>query len=224
MLPQRFPGFGSSSSRTAPSTRTFRERRSRGPAGEDQQGRYNHRPDRSRTAFSGQSKWKRDIPFPMPAAAGSDRFSRDSAPHQSKSVAPPFPSPRTAARTGRVTHDPPVLTENVRFTSEELFDDGRNFESDVSISGYARESLRESKGRRLKIGHKERGSLKRAFWDDGLPSRNHDRDTPATQISKPKGKLKTLNKTQVEVFIPSTVSVGNLARILKVPLGGPHFV
>jgi hypothetical protein len=158
----------------------------------------------------------------MPAAR-SDRFSRDSAPYQSKSVTHPFPSPRTAAPSGRATHDSPLRTEKVRFTSGEQFDDGQTFESDVSISGYG---LREGKGRRLKIGQ-ERGSFRRAFWDDDQPSRNRDHDTLAkthAQVSKPKGKLKTLNKTQVEVFIPSTVSVGNLARILKVPLGGPHFV
>ena len=165
----------------------------------------------------------------MPPAR-SDRFSpRDSAPHQSKSAARPFPSPSTAARSRRAPPHLPIHTEKVRSISEEQFDDEGTLESEVPFIDYTREPgpLRESKARRFKIDHKERGSLRRTFRDDVLPSRNRSHDTPAkanAQNPKPTNKLKALKKTpKAEVFIPSIVSVGNLARILGVPLGRLHF-
>lgn len=161
----------------------------------------------------------------MPPTGSGRSFPRDSAPHRSKFSAHPTPSPSNAARSGRGTHDPALPAEK-DFTSEEWPVNVGTFESDVS-SDYARMTLREGKERRSKIAHKERGSFARAFRDDGLPSRNRNREAPAKthpQNSKPKGKLKALKGTQVEVFIPSVASVGNLARILGVPLGRPLFV
>jgi len=96
------------------------------------------------------------------------------------------------------------------------------FEGEISYSDHALEVLKESRARRSKVAHKERGSLKRTFRDDDLPSRSRNRDTPTkvlVQNSKPKSKPRTLNETKVEVFIPSIVSVGNLSRILGVSLG-----
>lgn len=226
-FPQRFSDPGSSSpSRTSPYT--FRERRTRGPADDVPEGRRNHRSESLRTAFSSHTKWKRPIPFPMPPtrSEGHPRsFPRDPAPHLSKSADRPFPSTRTssAARSSRVTHEPVRHTESVRSNSEEQIVEKENLEDEISFFNYAREGLSESKPRRSKITHKERGSLLRAFRDNGLTPRNRNRDAPAkahAQNSKPKSKPKALNKSKVEVFIPSIVSVGNLARILGVSLGG----
>ena len=162
----------------------------------------------------------------MPAAR-SERFSPRDSPHRSNSAVHPFPSRSAGARSRPATHDPALHAEKFRSTSEEQLDDEGTFESDVSPPDYARGVLRDSKTRRVKVSHKERGSLRRAFRDDDLPSRNRNRDTPAkphAHTSKQKIKLKAQNRTRVEVFIPSTVSVGNLARILGVSLGRPHFV
>ena len=167
----------------------------------------------------------------MPAARSERFFPRDSALHQSRSTARPFlPSPSTPARATRVVPDLPLHAEKARSILEEQFDDEGFFEREVPFSDLAREPgpLRESKARRSKVDHKERGSLRRAFRDDGLASRNRSHDTPAkphAQNSKSKNKLRAANRApQVEVFIPSTVSVGNLARILGVKLSPPHFL
>lgn len=218
-FPQRFSDSGSSpSSRSFPST--FREGRTRDQAGEGREGRHKNREEFLRTEPRGKTRWKRPIPFPMPA--GSERSSRrDSAPHQSHSV-PTFPLRSAAGHSRQATHEPGIHAEAVPPPSEEQSDDEVTFESEVPCSDYAREALKESRARRLKIAHKEHGSLKRAFRDYGLPSRNRNRDTPArthAQNPKPKSKRKVLDKTKVDVFIPSIVSVGNLARILGVSLG-----
>jgi translation initiation factor IF-2 len=228
-FPQRFSDSGSSpSSRTFPST--SREGRTRDPAGEGREGRHKYRQDFLRTAprgQTGQTKWKRPIPFPMPAA-GSDRSSpRDSALHRSRSAAPTFPLRNAAARSRRETHEPGFHAEKVRSLPKERPDDEGTFESEIPISDFAREALKDSRARRLKLAYKEHGSLKRAFRDDELPSRNRNRDTPAkthAQNPKPKSNRKALNKAKVDVFIPSTVSVGNLARILGVSLGAPDSI
>lgn len=160
--------------------------------------------------------------------SGSERFSRrDSAPHQSHSVTRNFPLRSAAARSRPVTHEPGFLSEKVLSPLEEQSDAEGTFESDIPCSDYAREALKDSRARRLKLAYKEHGSLRKSFRDDGLPFRNRNRDTPAkthAQNPKPKSKWKAINKTKVDVFIPSTVSVGNLARILGVSLGVPHFI
>lgn len=175
----------------------------------------------------GQTKSKRPIPFPIPAT-GSERSSpRDSALHQPHSAAPAFPLRSAAAPSTRTDHDPGLHAEKVRPLLDEQPDDEGTFESEVPCSDYAREALKDSRARRLKIAHKEHGSLRRAFRDDELLSRNRHRDTPAKTHAhkpKPKSNWKALKKTKVDVFIPSIVSVGNLARILGVTLGAPHFV
>jgi translation initiation factor IF-2 len=159
---------------------------------------------------------------------GSERSSRrDSTLHRPHSAAPTFPLRSAAARSGRATHEPGLHAEQVLPPSEERSDDEGTFESEVPCSDYAREALKDSRARRLKIARKEHGSLKRVFRDDELLSRNRNRDTPAkthAQNPKPKSKRKALDKTKVDVFIPSIVSVGNLARILGVSLGAPHFI
>ena len=164
----------------------------------------------------------------MPTTGSERPSSRDSAPHRSRLAAPTFPLRSAAARSRRVTHEPDLHAEKVLSPSEERPDDEGTFESEVPCSDYAHETLKDSRARRLKIAHKEHGSLGRVFGDDELPSRNRNRNTPAkthAHNSKSKStKRKALNKTRVDVFIPSIVSVGNLARILGVSLGAPYLV
>jgi len=163
----------------------------------------------------------------MPATR-SNRFPpRDSAPHPSNSAARPFPSSSAAVRLRRATHETAPHAEKVNPIWEGEFDNEGTFESEVPCSDYDHEALKHNKVRRLKIVHKERGSFRRAFRDDELPSRNRNRDTPAkthAQNQKSERKLKRLNEARVEVFIPGIVSVGNLARILGVSLSEPYFI
>ncbi|KAF8478291.1 hypothetical protein F5888DRAFT_1814061 [Russula emetica] len=153
-------------------------------------------------------KWEHPEAFPQ-------RFSDSGSSPSSRT----FPS---TSREGR-TRDPVGLhAEEVRPLLEERPDDEGTFESEVPCSDYAREALKDSRARRLKITHKEHGSLRRALRDDELPSRNRNRVTHVkthTHNPKPKSKQKALKGTKVDVFIPSTVSVGNLARILGVSIG-----
>ncbi|KAF8498053.1 hypothetical protein F5888DRAFT_1906373, partial [Russula emetica] len=220
-FPQLFSDSGlSPSSRTFPST--FREGRTRDSVGEGRKGRHKHRQEFLETVPRGQTKWRRPTPFPMPATE-SKRFSpRDSALHRPHSAAPAFPLRSTAACSKRMTHEPGLHTEEVRPLLEERPDDEGTFESEVPCSDYAREALKDSRARRLKIMHKEHGSLRQALRDDELPSRNCNHVTHVkthTHNPKPKSKQKALKGTKVDVFIPSTVSVGNLARILGVSIG-----
>ena len=158
--------------------------------------------------------------------AGSKRpphsLPRDTPPHLSNSVIHPFPSPSTAARPRRATRELKRYVENGRSAPEEDLAEEAPFEGEISYSDPAREVLKESRARRSKVTYKERGSLRRAFRDDELRSRSRNHDTPTkvlVQNSKPKSKLRAVNETKVEVFIPSIVSVGNLSRILGVSLG-----
>jgi hypothetical protein len=163
----------------------------------------------------------------MPATGFQRSSQRDPAPDQSHSAAPTFPLRSAAARSRIANHEPGLHAEKVLSPLEERSDDEGTFENEVPCSDYAHEALKESRARRLKVAHKEHRSLKRAFRDDELPFRNRNRDTPAkthAQNPKPKNKWKALNKTKIDVFIPSIVSVGNLARILGVSLGAPHSV
>jgi len=164
----------------------------------------------------------------FPPAPGSKRpprsLPRDFAPHLSNSAAHPFPSPSTAVRPRQARHEINRHVETVR--SAECTEDGTFDDSEVSYSDHARELLKDSKARRSRVAHKERGSLRRAFRDGDLPSRNRHHDAPIkviTQNSKPKSKPRALRETKVEVFIPSIVSVGNLSRILGVSLGTSAF-
>jgi len=179
--------------------------------------------------FPNHTKWKKPVPFPMfPAGKRPPRsLPRDSTPRLSNSAVHPFPSPSTAVRPRQARHELNRHAETVRSGSEEECTEEGTFEdSEGSYSDHARELLKEGKARRSRVVHKERGSLRRAFRDDDLPSRNRNRDASTkvlTQNSKPKNKPRALNQTKVEVFIPSIVSVGNLSRILGVSLGTPGF-
>ena len=167
--------------------------------------------------------------FPPGSKRPPRSLPRDLAPHLSNSAAHPFPSPRTAVRPipRQASHELNRHVETVRSTpGEECTGAGTFDDSEVSYSDHGRELLKEGKARRSRVAHKERGSLRRAFRDDDLPSRNRHRDAPAkviTQNSKPKSRPRVLRETKVEVFIPSIVSVGNLSRILGVSLGTSAF-
>jgi hypothetical protein len=220
---QHFSDVGSSPpSRT--SAPAFRDRRARGPARDDSESRHDHRPKYSRTSPD-QTTWKRPPPFPM-LPAGSNRpprsLPRDTPPHIYNSVIHPVPSPSTAARPRRATREPKRYVENVRSVPEKVLAEETPFEGEIPYPDHAFEVLKESRARRSKVAHKERGSLRRTFRDDGPSSLSRKRDRPTkvpVQNSKPKGKPRALNETKVEVFIPSIVSVGNLSRILRVSLG-----
>ena len=215
---QRLSDVGSSQPSRTP-TSAFKDRRTRDPAGDDSERRHNYLPGHSRSTHT---KWKRPIPFPVPPAGSkwpSRALPRDRPPDLSDSAARAFPSPSTAAHPRRATREP---TRHVRSTSEEEFAGEETFENEVSNSNLAREGLNESKARRSRITHKERGSLRRAFRVDDPPLRHRNHDTPTKVLArnpKPKSKPRALNKTKVEVSIPSVVSVGNLSRILGVSLG-----
>ena len=178
--------------------------------------------------FPNHTKWKKPVPFPM-FPSGSKRsprsLPRDPAPHLSNSASHPIPSPSTAVRPRRTSRELNRHVETVRSPSaEECTEEGTLDDGEDSYSDHARDLL---KARRSRVAHKERGSLRRAFRDDDLPSRNRNRDAPTkvlTQNSRPKSKPRALNQTKVEVFIPSIVSVGNLSRILGVSLGMPGFL
>ena len=223
--PQGFLSDVGSSRPSRTSAPAFRDRRARGPARDGSESRHDHRPKYSGMTSPNETKWKRPPPFPM-LPAGSKRpprsHPRDTPPHISKSVIYPTPSPSTAARPGRATREPNRYVESGRSALTEDLVEEAPFEGEISYSDHALEVLKESRARRSKVAHKERGSLKRTFRDDDLPSRSRNRDTPTkvlVQNSKPKSKPRTLNETKVEVFIPSIVSVGNLSRILGVSLG-----
>jgi hypothetical protein len=179
-----------------------------------------------------QTKWKRPPPFPV-LPTGPKRpprsLARDPTPNLSNSVTRPIPSsPSTAARPrSRPAHELNRYAESGRSASEEDFVEEVTFENEASYSDHAREVLKESRARRSKVTHKERGSLRRAFRDDGPPSRSRNRDAPTkvlAQNSKLKSKPRPRNETKVEVFIPSIVSVGNLSRILGVSLGTQYVI
>jgi hypothetical protein len=186
------------------------------------------RPEFLRKPSSGHTKWKRPIPFPMPPAgseAAPRSSSRDPILRPSNSAARTFSPPNTAARTRRGT-EPARLVESACAVPEETFIEEGDFESEVPYSDYSHEEIRNNRSKRSRIAHKERGSLRRTYRDDE-PPQNRNSDTPLkshAQIVKPKGKLKVLNETKREVFIPGIVSVGNLARILGVSLGKPRII
>ncbi|KAF8493776.1 hypothetical protein F5888DRAFT_1908607 [Russula emetica] len=169
-----------------------------------------------------KTKWRRPTPFPMPATEFERSSLHNSALHWPHSAAPAFPLRSAAVHSKRTTHEPGLHAEEVHPLLEERPDDEGTFESEVPCSDYAREALKDSRARRLKITHKEHGSLRRALRDDELPSRNRNCVTHVkthTHNPKPKSKQKALKGTKVDVFIPSTMSVGNLARILGVSIG-----
>ena len=80
--------------------------------------------------------------------------------------------------------------------------------------------------RNAKLAYKERGSLVHTHRSDvTLPIHHrHHQEQPSFSPKPKKNASVVEKKVKVDVFIPSTVSVGTLARLLKVSLSGYFFL
>jgi hypothetical protein len=155
-------------------------------------------------------------------------ISRDPAPHLANNLAA-----RSRSHPRNVTHpridprDHSLRTEATPAPSRELIVEAEDFESEALSSDQVHREPANNKPRRSRVTHKERGSLRLAYSDFEPSFRNRGRDKvmkPHGSNAKLKSKPKVLNNKKTEVFIPSIISVGNLARILRVSLGRPHFI
>ena len=152
--------------------------------------------------------------------------SRDFAPHLANSAARSLPHLGSAMHPRRDPRDHSFRAETAPAPSEELFVEAEDIESEALPFGQVRGDFANNKSRRSKIAHKERGSLRPAYSD--FRTRSRDKvmkpHAPHESNAKPKSKPKVLNRTRPEVFIPSIISVGNLARILRVSLSRLCFI
>jgi hypothetical protein len=154
-------------------------------------------------------------------------ISRDSAPHLANSAARSLPHPGSATQSRRDPRDHSLRAQTAHAPLEEPFVEAEDFESEALSSDQVRGDFANNKPRRSRVAHKERPSLRLGYSDLG---RNRSRDkvmkphAPHGSNAKLKSKPKVLNKTKPEVFIPSVISVGNLARILRVSLSRPRFI
>ncbi|KAH9079440.1 translation initiation factor IF-2 [Lactarius deliciosus] len=216
-LPQRLPGASFSPASEASGSMGRYSRDLASDSAQASDGKRRSRPEAFGVAPSGHSKWKKPIPFPMPSRRpeSSPRPTvRDSAPHLANSAARGLPHLGSATQSRIDPRDHSLRAETVHAPSEDL-------ESEALPSDQVRGDLAYNKPRRSKVTHKERGSLRLAYGDFEPSSRNRSRDKvmkPPGSNAKLKNKPKALNQTKREVFIPSIVSVGNLARILRVSL------
>ncbi|KAH9005183.1 hypothetical protein EDB86DRAFT_2882080 [Lactarius hatsudake] len=196
-LPQRLPraSFSPASEASGSTGRYSRDLASDSAQASD--GKRGSRPGSFRIAPSGHSKWKKPIPFPMPSRRPESfprTTVRDSAPHLANSAARGLPHLGAQSRIDPRDHS--LRAETAHAPSVET----------ARRSGRSRENA---------------GSLRLAYGDFEPSSRNRSRDKvmkPPGSNAKLKSKPKVLNQTKREVFIPSIVSVGNLARILRVSL------
>lgn len=189
-------------------------------------GKRGSRPEPFRIAPSGHAKWTKSIPFPMPRTRPESTprtISRDPAPHLANNLAA-----RSRSHPRNVTHpridprDHSLRTEATPAPSRELIVEAEDFESEALSSDQVHREPANNKPRRSRVTHKERGSLRLAYSDFEPSFRNRGRDKvmkPHGSNAKLKSKPKVLNNKKTEVFIPSIISVGNLARILRVSLG-----
>ncbi|KAI9466239.1 hypothetical protein BJY52DRAFT_1240593 [Lactarius psammicola] len=223
-LSQQFPGPGFSPA----SGSTFKRGRHPHDLVSDSvqasDGKRGSRPEPPHIAPSGHSKWKKPIPFPMPSRrpeSSPHTVSRDPAPHHANSAARSLPHPGSVTHSRRDPRDHSLRAETAPAPSKELFVEAEDFESEALSSDQVHAGLANNKPRRSRVAHKERGSLRLAYNDYGPSSRNRSRDKvtkPHGANAKLKSKPKVLNRTRPEVFIPSIITVGNLARILRVSL------
>jgi len=228
-LSQTIPGSGFTPTSGAPSSTFKRGRLAHDLVSNSAQAsdrKRGSRPVPSRSAPSGQAKWKRPIPFPMTSTrpeAYPRTISRDPAPHLANSAA--RSSPHLGRASGRDSHEPSLSAETTRAPSEELFVEGEDFESEALSFDHIHGDLANNKPRRPRGTHKERGSRRPAYSDSETSFRNRSHDkTIKSHVSSTKLKRKPKllnNQAKPEVFIPSIISVGNLARILGVSLSKP---
>lgn len=136
-----------------------------------------------------------------------DQDSRYSQPSTSRR-----PAERGEGRTSRAAED---LKSNGRKTS--VAD-----EDDVVVADSVDLTPEEHRGRRGKMLFKERGSLARHVGEDVvIPAHrrlSHEaQGTHPPKVARPKKAFKP-KQVKRDLFIPSMVSVGNFAKLLKVPL------
>ena len=157
--------------------------------------------------------------------SSSRAISRDPAWHLANSAARSPSHPRSAMHPRRDSQGHSLRAETAPAPSQELFVEAVDFEIEAPSSDQVHGDF-ANKTRRSRVAHKERGSLR--LRSDFEPSfRNRSRDKvlkPHESNAKLKSKPKVLNRIKPEVFIPSIISVGNLARILRVSLGRPRFI
>lgn len=153
----------------------------------------------------------RDAP-PRPSsgnASSSAQFQRESAPHTSGAA-------QTAPSRDPVSNNEPAASTTD--AQEESSPPKTQQPSDIEAA--ATKLLLGTRGRKVlgKIAFKERGSLKSKGM--GANHRRPDGEGPASkEKDKKKNRSLHLKKVQPDVFIPSVVSVENLARLLNVRLG-----
>ncbi|TFY70525.1 hypothetical protein EVG20_g2470 [Dentipellis fragilis] len=155
-------------------------------------------------------KWNRPGPSPSTSAP----MQRDPPPHISMRPANPFGlrSPQE-----RLTAKPPP-------PSEVDAPDRRRDVEDLAVLPNVSQDDERHVPRRGKTAFKERHSLRHALSQEAtIPA--HKRVSTARSAVDPVKKVKhkkarsEFGRVKLDVFIPSTVSVGNLARLLKVKLG-----
>jgi hypothetical protein len=155
---------------------------------------------------------------------------RTTAPHLANSTARSPSHPQSATHPRRNPRDHSLPAETAPAPSEELSVEVEGFEVEAPYSDRLHGDLANNKTRRSRVAYKERGSLRLAHGNFEASFRNRDRDkvmkphAPHGSNAKFKSKPKVLNQKKLEVFIPSIISVGNLARILRVSLGRSHFI
>lgn len=95
--------------------------------------------------------------------------------------------------------------------------------SQVWTPGMDVDSRQDSRSRHRRTQFKERGSLmSRLSHDVDVSSHSRSSRTPSAQVTTKEKSVKSpkaAKQVNVDVFIPTVVSVGNLARLLNVKLG-----
>ena len=157
----------------------------------------------------------------------TESFPRPTAPHLANSAARNPSHPQSATHPRRDPRGHSLRVENAPAPLEELSVEVEGLEIEAPYSDRLHGDRANNKTRRSRIAYKERGSLRLAHGDFEPSFRNRSRD----KVMKPHGsnttfksKPKVLNQKKLEVFIPSIISVGNLARILRVSLGRSRFI
>ncbi|CAL1704982.1 unnamed protein product [Somion occarium] len=191
--------------------------------------------DRPPVSSSSQSQgWKRD---PPPTTAGSSsRLDREPAPHQQSNRSQSLQSPKTApspdikaqSKWGLENNRHSVFSEPK--LSESVEDEDKAIPA--KLPGNHAERLayesRNANSRLTRINYKDRGSLVAKISQLRMPdeedlaipaqSRGRDASTMMKKAKAKKNKVQEVKRVNADVFIPSVVSIANLARLLNVKL------
>lgn len=162
------------------------------------------------------TSFRRDLP-PTQSARSSQAFERDALPHRNS----PVPS-SSSQPSYRVSSNSTVSKSDVRRTPfTEQVPRGIDLETDAELSSTG-DGTRTSRTRRMaeKDSYKARGSLLSGKNSFRRESDEGEIDATSKEKLKLKRKNKPVNlkKVTADVFIPSLISVGNLARLLNVRL------